>query len=160
MQNRAQTTPIWTGELGTLQTLQLMRSLVLQSLNSKRLVRFASKFWFKPDMLQSVETFLRSRFQYVDEKIETLVAPDYMLQGLENTGAIRGDCDDISTLHAAILTCLDIKVRFVAIRSRQDDPNYDHVFMEAFNGTEWILYDITIPPGTPIEWFSRVAINV
>jgi transglutaminase-like putative cysteine protease len=111
-------------------------------------------------VLQSVEAFLRRRFQYVDEKIETLVSPDYMLQGLEITGAIRGDCDDISTLHAAILTCMDIKVRFVAIRSRQDDPNYDHVFMEAFNGTDWVLYDITVPPGTPIEWFSRVAINV
>lgn len=137
-----------------------MRSLVLQSLNSKRLVKLASRFWFKPDVLQSVETFLRSRFQYVDEKIETLVAPDYMLQGLEINNALTGDCDDISVLHAALLTCMDIKVRFVAIRSNQDDPNYDHVFIEAWNGTDWLLYDITVPPGTRIEWFSRVAVNV
>lgn len=137
-----------------------MRSLVLQSLNSKRLVRLAQIFWSRANVLQGVESFLRSKFQYVDEKIETLVAPDYMLQGLEITGSLRGDCDDISVLHAAILTCMDIKVRFVAIRSKQEDPNYDHVFIEAFNGKDWILYDITVPPGTPIEWFSRVSVDV
>jgi hypothetical protein len=110
--------------------------------------------------MQYVEKFLRSRFQYVDEKIETLLVPDYMLQGMEITGALRGDCDDISVFHAAILTAMDVKVRLVAIRSVQSNPNYDHVFIEAFNGSEWILYDITVPAGTPIEWFARVAINV
>jgi transglutaminase-like putative cysteine protease len=140
--------------------MQLMRSLVLESLNSKRLVSLASRFFAKPDVLKSVESFLRNKFQYVDEKIETLVTPDYMLQGLEINGALRGDCDDISMLHAAILTALDIKVRFVAIRSVQNNPNYDHVYMEAFNGSDWVLFDITVPPGTPIEWFARIAVNV
>jgi transglutaminase superfamily protein len=140
--------------------MQLMRNLVLQSLNSKKLVSLASRFWLKPNPLQSVESFLRSKFIYVDEKIETLVAPEYMLQGLEMTGTLRGDCDDISTLHAALLTCMDIKTRFVAIRSTQTDPNYDHVFIEAFDGIKWIPYDITVPAGTTIEWFSRVDANV
>lgn len=137
-----------------------MRSLVLESLNSKRLVKLSARFWLQPDVLHRIEIFLRSKFHYVDEKIETLLTPDYMLQGLEITGVLRGDCDDISILHAALLTCMEIKTRFVAIRSVQDNPNYDHVFIEAWNGKDWILYDITVPPGTPIEWFSRVAINV
>lgn len=141
-----------------------MRSLVLQSLNSRKLVSFVSGFWLKADStkdrLRYVEAFLRSRFQYVDEQIETLLVPDYMLQGMEITGAIRGDCDDISTLHAAILTAMYIKVRLVAIRSEQSNPNYDHVFIEAFNDSDWELFDITVPKGTPIQWFSRVAINI
>lgn len=144
--------------------MQLMRSLVLQSLNSKKWVSFVSRFWLKADStierLRYVESFIRDKFQYVDEKFETLLTPDYMLQGLEITGALRGDCDDISVFHAAVLTIMDIKVRFVAIRSVQSNPNYDHVFIEAFNGSDWILYDITVPQGTPIDWFSRVAVNV
>ena len=160
MQNRTVRIPIWSGELGTLQTMQMMRSLALESLNSRRLVNLASKFFAKPDVLNSVEKFLRSKFQYVDEKVETLVTPDYMLQGLEINGQLRGDCDDISTLHAAILTALEIKTRFVAIRSVHDNPNYDHVFIEAYNGSDWIIYDMTVKPGTILEWYSRIVVNV
>lgn len=137
-----------------------MRNLVLESLNSKRLCNLASRLWITGTPIKSTDDFLRSKFIYTEEKIETLVAPEYSIQGLEQNGVIRGDCDDISILHAALLTCMDIKVRFVAIRSTKEDANYDHVFIEAFDGVEWILHDITVPRGTPIEYYSRIAVNV
>lgn len=111
-------------------------------------------------LLASADEFLRSRFVYADESIETLQHPEYMLNGLEMSGRLVGDCDDISTLHSALLTCMGFKTRFVAIRSTFADPNYDHVYIEANNDGAWIPYDITLPLGAKIEWFARLTIAV
>jgi transglutaminase-like putative cysteine protease len=111
-------------------------------------------------LLTNVDEFLRSKFVYSDEKIETLQYPDYMLSGLEMSGRLVGDCDDISTLHAALLAALGFQVRFVAIRSLREDVNFDHVYLEVKLNDEWIMYDITLPLGTKIEYFGRIAIQV
>jgi len=114
----------------------------------------------KKKMLTFVDDFLRSKFIYVDEKIETLQTPDYMLSGLDMSGLLAGDCDDISTLHAALLTALGFQVRFIAIRSFREVSDFDHVYLEANNNGEWIMYDITLPLGTQVEYFGRIAIQV
>lgn len=113
-----------------------------------------------------VDDFIRSKFVYMHETIETLLTPDYMISGLEVTNHLVGDCDDISTLHAAILTCMDVKVRFVAIRSTYEDQNFDHVYIEAYdgkngkNGKDWQLFDATVQRGTVIESFARINMNI
>ena len=111
-------------------------------------------------LLASADEYLRTRFIYEGEAIETLQHPEYMLNGLEMSGRLVGDCDDISTLHAALLTVLDFKVRFVAIRSTYNDPNFDHVYLEVNNGGTWIPYDITLPLGAKIEWFARLTVGI
>lgn len=111
-------------------------------------------------LIQIVDEYLRTRFVYMPELIETLVTPEYMLRGLERYNRLRGDCDDITTLHAALLTCLDKKVRFIAIRSTFNDPNFDHVFLEVHNNGDWIPFDITLPLGSEIEYFARLAMAV
>lgn len=158
--------PVWTGHLGTMQTLQLMRKIVFNSITSKKLCAIARTLWLNAkltnkDALTVADEFLRSRFEYLDESIETIQAPEYMISGLEVTGKLRGDCDDITTLHAALLTCMDIPVRFVVIRSKFEDPNFDHVYLEAqqSNG-DWVSYDITLPLGTEIHYFGRATMQV
>jgi hypothetical protein len=152
------------GELGTIQTMQMMRRLVLESLSSQRVCKIAAMLWSsgikKSSMLETVDQYIRAKFVYSDEEIETLLTPDYMLQGLQATGRLVGDCDDIAILHSAILTCLDFKTRFVAIRSTLNDPNYDHVYIEADDHGTWKPYDATVPVGTNYEVFGQVIINV
>lgn len=94
------------------------------------------------------------------EEIETLVAPEFMLMNLDNNGKITGDCDDITTLQGAIYKCLGIPIRFTAIRTKRGDPNYDHVFAEIKNSNAWIPYDLTLPLGFTIEYYSRVTMEV
>lgn len=142
-----------------------MRQLVLESLRSPKLARVATALYMKSptnkrQLLSDVDTFLRDRFVYQTELIETLLYPDYMLNGLEMSGRLVGDCDDISTLHAALLTALGFPVRFVAIRSVREDSNYDHVYIEANNNGDWVMYDVTLPLGTVIDYYGRVAIPV
>ena len=165
MQNKVETVAIWSGHLGTSQTLQLMRKMVLESTKSPKIVNIATRLWMtakqtRKNPAQLVDDFLRKSFVYTDENIETLQAPDYMLNGLEMSGVLRGDCDDITTLHASLLNAMGIPVRFVAIRSTFEDPNFDHVYLEAQDVDEWTAYDVTIPLGTNIHWFGRQTMQV
>lgn len=114
----------------------------------------------KRQLLINTDRFLRDRFIYESEAIETLQHPEYMLTGFENSGRFVGDCDDITTLHAALLVALGFKVRFVAIRSMKDDPNFDHVYIEVNLNGDWIMYDVTILLGTTIEFFGRLTVQV
>lgn len=154
--------PIWTGHLGTNQTLNLMRKLVLDSLTIPIVCNTAATIFMKmANPLTQTDKFLRDRFVYTDETIETLQAPDYMLNGLKMSGVLRGDCDDITTLHASLLTCMGIKVRFVAIRSTFEDPNFDHVFLEAQSPEgDWIPFDVTLPLGYEMKYFGRLTVQV
>ena len=111
-------------------------------------------------LIENVDTFLRSKFVYESELIETIQSPDYMLSGLEMSGRLIGDCDDISTLHAALLSALGFKVRFVAIRSIREQTDFDHVYIEVNLNDDWFMYDITLPLGTKIDYFGRLTIQV
>jgi transglutaminase-like putative cysteine protease len=142
-----------------------MRTLVLENLKSPKLAKLATALYVKSptdkkQILSNVDKFLRSKFVYEPEAIETLMYPDYMLSGLEMSGRLVGDCDDISTLHAALLVALGFQVRFVAIRSLRESIDFDHVYLEVNNNGEWIMYDITLPLGTQIDYFGRIAVQV
>lgn len=138
-----------------------MRNLAIEAQSSQSLCNVVMSLPFSdPNIVVIVDQFLRSKFTYVKEYIETLVAPEYMLLSLENIGKIAGDCDDITTLQGAIYKCLGIPVRFVAIRSNASDPNYDHVFAEVRVNNQWIAYDVTLPIGFKIEYVQRVAMEV
>lgn len=140
----------------------MMRLLVLESLKSPRLDRLVNTLFMQTSLqtIEIVDSFLRAKFIYASEIVETLQYPDYMLQGLEASGHLVGDCDDISTLHAALLTAMGFKVRFVAIKSLRDISDYDHVYIEVQHNNKWIMYDVTLPLGTNVEYFGRLTIQV
>lgn len=147
--------------MGTVQTLGMMRLLAVEAQNSQKLCNLIMSLPFYSETIAAqVDQFLRDHFTYIPEQIETLVAPEYMLMNLENNGQISGDCDDISTLQAAIYKCLGVPVRFVAIRSEVRNPNYDHVFVEVRVNGDWIPYDVTLPLGFRLDYVQRVAVEV
>lgn len=141
----------------------MMRSLALEAQNSQRLCDFVMSLpmsSYGENIAAKMDEYLRDHFIYLPENVETLVAPDYMLMGLAKNGILTGDCDDISTLQGAIYKCLSIPVRFVAIRSNPDNPNYDHVFSEVKVNDSWIPYDVTLPLGFQIDYVQRVTMEV
>lgn len=138
-----------------------MRQLAIDAQTSQRLCNLICSLPFTyENIAELVDAYLRKHFTYLPEEIETLVAPEYMLLNLENNGKVSGDCDDISTLQAAIYKALNIPVKFTAIRSERDNPNYDHVFVEVQVKGMWVPYDVTTPLGTSLQYVQRVSMEV
>ncbi len=148
-----------------------MRSLVLESLQFPKLVNLATSLWSRSrskteqNLIATVDTYLRSCYIWKADEVngvpmEAIQTPEWMINGKEQTGYYIGDCDDISTLEAAILTAMGIQCRFVVIRSKPDTMGYDHVFVEALAGSRWLVSDITVPKDTKHQFYQRLEIRI
>jgi len=140
------TTYVPDGEKGTKETLRLMARLVRRAINIPAFQTFA--FNIPANTLQDIDRFLASHYTYVDEEIETLYAPEYNMMYLLEKGTLIGDCDDISMFYAAVFKALGYRVRFVAMKTRPNDPEFRHVVVEILNGNHWQRCDATVEPNT------------
>lgn len=107
--------------------------------------------------LDCIDRWLRARFRYRGEIEEVLRTPDFMLRTMEEKGYFDGDCDDISTLAAAILWQLAFDPKFVAIRYSHNTTEFQHVFVQLPNG---FIIDPTVEPGTPYNILERMELDV
>ena len=79
-----------------------------------------------------IDSFLRSVWVIEDDPVlaEYVRAPTLQMAIYKQTGRFRGDCDDASTLAAALLGALEWPAQFIAIRM-SDSPEFSHVFVRA-----------------------------
>lgn len=98
---------------------------------------------------RSVEEYLRALVVLVDEPEELIQTPVFMLQTIARDRITYGDCDDVATLGAALVTALGIQCRFVALRPR-GSPVYVHVFVECNCNGRIVRIDPTITRGRVI----------
>jgi hypothetical protein len=105
------------------------------------------------------DSWVRNHFQYRGEVEEVVRTPQRMFDDLERLGYFEGDCDDISTLNAAVLFTMGFPVRFVAIRY-DGSPEFLHVFVEFLYRGQWQRMDPTVPPGTIHQEDERMEIYV
>lgn len=63
------------------------------------------------------------------------------------TVGLEGDCDDVSGFVAAITKALDYPTRLTAIRYTWDNPDFEHVFAEAYDNGQWHVLDPTVDAG-------------
>lgn len=154
-----------SGEAGTYATVRLMRRFV-QKFKKSLTVREAAlslvdghpqKDWFAE--VNSIFTWVRDHIRYVRDihGVETLQTPVVTLE----LGA--GDCDDKSTLMAALLESVGYPTRFIAAGYRQRG-NYSHVYVEAKVGNRWVPLDATLleqPMGSlpPAPEVARMVIH-
>jgi transglutaminase-like putative cysteine protease len=101
--------------------------------------------------IEDMARVLRPLFVYREEYEEVVRTPEFMLNDLVTLGRIEGDCDDISTLLAAIAVMVGYRVRFVAIRYTPTVAHFEHVFVEMDNGDKWYAVDLTIQSGRTIN---------
>lgn len=134
------TMSIALGPQGTQETLRIMAALVRAAADDNVFREFASQYRTPAE----VDLMLRIVYTYIEEPIETLYAPQYNLSHLYQFGSIIGDCDDISMFYAAVFTVIGIRTRFVAMRTRRNDPEFYHVVVEDLDSQR--RYDATVPP--------------
>lgn len=141
------------GEAGTRATLKVMASLVrryrkniaVRSL-ALDIVRPVSGHKNFRAMAAALCNWVRNNVQYVRDvnDVETLQTP------LKTLDLMQGDCDDQSTLLAALLEAVGFHTRFTAIKTSTFGP-FIHVLAEAQLGRNtWMPLETTEPwePGT------------
>lgn len=94
--------------------------------------------------MQAIFAFVRDRIRYVRDVagVETVATPVKTLE------LGQGDCDDKTTLLAALLGTIGCETRFVALGFAPG--HYSHVILEAQCNGEWVPLDPTEPVG--IGW--------
>lgn len=146
------------GEPGTSATLQLMRRVVNQykrdpAVRETALSLIAGlrpKDW--RGEIKALFEFVRDHIRYTRDirGLETLQIPTVTL---DNSA---GDCDDKSTLLAALLESIGHPTRFVAVGYSKPGA-YSHVYVETKLGASWLPLDATVQ--RPLGWCPRPSVS-
>jgi transglutaminase-like putative cysteine protease len=154
------TVPVPEGDAGIAATVKQMESLVYSAKGVKSwTVRQAAI-----EAVRGVERGqdeINSVFHWVHDNIEFRGEYSETLQSPEATIALRaGDCDDQSTLMAALLASLGFETRFRTVAMHEDPSNeYSHVYAEVRDKRtgHWISLDTTVSGSYPGWQPERVA---
>jgi hypothetical protein len=97
----------------------------------------------------AVESFLRRSWvvRPDPQDAEYIEAPLYQLAQFEERGYFMGDCDDASTMAAALLYAMGWPCAFIAYRM-PGAVEFSHVNVRCPSGA-WFAMDIDIDPVTP-----------
>jgi transglutaminase-like putative cysteine protease len=145
------TVPVPEGDAGIRATVQQMEKLLYGSKGVKSwTVRQAAI-----EAVRGVERGqpeIDSVFEWVRDNIEFRGEYGELLQSPEATiNLAAGDCDDQSTLIAALLSSLGFETRFRTIAMREDPSEYSHVYAEVRDKQTggWIPLDTTVHGSYP-----------
>lgn len=140
------------GKAGTVETLRRMRDLARaavrdpsQRIREKALAIVAflpSRQWAAE--VRALHEFVRDRIRYVRDPVglELVATPEKVLE------YGQGDCDDKSTLLAAMLESLGHPSRFVAVGF--NGGPFSHVYVETKIGARWVPLETIVP--MPMGW--------
>ena len=139
------------GEAGTEATIAAMREMVNRCKVDPMLRQAATSIAFlQPEKdyraeAEAIFNEVRDGIRYMRDVngVETLAEPHITLT------TRLGDCDDQSTLLAALLESIGIPTRFVV--AGYSGPHYEHVYLQAWLDEDgWIDMDATEP--NPMGW--------
>lgn len=102
--------------------------------------------------VRAIYEYVRDNIRYTRDVsgVETLQTPPVTMD-LE-----AGDCDDKSTLLAALLESVGHPTRLVATGYRTPQ-SYSHVYVESLIGTKWVPLDATVD--RPFGWEPRAPVS-
>lgn len=138
------------GTTGIYQTLAAMRQMVNHCKTDPQIRQAAtSTVFLTPEKdeiaeVRAVFEFVRDRIRYVKDiyGVETLSTPDKTLEGM------IGDCDDQTTLLAAMLEAIGYPTRFVI--AGYSGRDFEHVYLQVWIQGHWISLDPT--EHHPLGW--------
>lgn len=131
------------GRAGVAATLKLMSGMVKEGkktlavrATAQRLTQFCAQKDFACEV-RALHAWVRDHIRYLQDvtDVETVQTPAKTIE----SGA--GDCDDKSTLLAALLESIGHPTRFMAIGFEPDV--FCHVYVETLIGTRWIPLETT-----------------
>lgn len=83
------------------------------------------------------------------DQVELLKSPEYMLRTIAQEGQVRGDCDDVAVLGAALGRAVGLPARFTLL-AFNSTGTFRHVFTELWTPCQgWVELDTTRPAQFP-----------
>jgi Transglutaminase-like superfamily len=149
----AQLRGIPNGYAGTAQTLRIMRQFARDAIRDpSQLVRLTTLSVIEGvepraygHEVRAVQRWVRDVIHYVQDPVDV-----ELVQTCEKTLELRrGDCDDKSTLLAAMLESIGHPCKFVAVGINGGD--FSHVMVQTKVGDAWVWLE-TILPGVEAGW--------
>ena len=141
------------GDLGTLQTLQVMRGAVNRGVRHPLTMRLASLIvsgvlHSRPAQAAAIRGWLdiNVAFQPDPYGIEAIREVPEMLDDISALGVAQVDCDDAAILGAALGKAVGLKPRFTVLGFAGRGAPFRHVFAELDTGEGWQELDVTRPP--------------
>lgn len=133
------------GKAGVIETLRIMGQFAKEgkkSLFVRQAAMRATQSCNQKDYFceaRRCQEFVRDNIRYVQDidGVETVATPDKTLESL------AGDCDDKSTLLAAMLMSIGHPARYVAIGFQPGV--FEHVYVETLVNNRWIPLESTEP---------------
>lgn len=141
-------TPLLSGDVGTEQTIEIIRELVNDALKDPRIVRTARDMvrgvaeYDEMGELAAVFNGVRARVAYRKDPVgnETLSPAADILE----SGA--GDCDDLNgVLLPSLLGALGYPTRLVTIAASPYSEDFSHIYCKALVQGQWIPLDAARP---------------
>lgn len=135
-----------SGDAGVADTLKIMRKLARDGRKDPLIIEQAGRLvrdlpqYDKAGEVKALHAFVRDSIRYTSDPVslELVRTPRAILQ----MGV--GDCDDKSTLLAALLLAIGLPARFVAV-ALSPSRSFSHVLVETRRGKGWIPLE-TIKP--------------
>jgi hypothetical protein len=86
------------------------------------------------DESRAIGEFVKKHIRYVKDPVgtESLQAPDMMIRMMQDVGYSMGDCDDMALLTAALLMSVGIRPRFRAVRYKEGEGNFNHIYVVVY----------------------------
>lgn len=137
------------GDAGVDRTVQRMMDLAKSASMDPRFIGFAQSISLgggrkdSLDVLDSVLKFVRGHWTFRRDPVhmELVKTPDRLLTEFKTRGIMVGDCDDASVLVASLATALGYPARFVVLQRNSRGKFFDHIYVQALVGKDWIGLD-------------------
>jgi hypothetical protein len=101
-------------------------------------------------LISEIHDYVQNHLKYTREAVETLSSIPYIFEQIGQRGFFVEDCDGAVVLWAALAKAVGIKTRFVLV-SQRADRQANHIYLQAFDGQNWIGAD-PIVKTKPLGW--------
>lgn len=145
------------GWAGTDETVRIINRLAREAVLDPVVVRTARRIVLhvperdKDGEIRAITEWVKRHVRYVNEKVETVVAPREMLDEIERYGKTSEDCDGHVLLWVALLLAIGHRVSTKVISQRRD-RKASHIYGYVFSPTRgWIAADLIVKH-RPLGW--------
>jgi hypothetical protein len=127
---------------GNLETIEVMKKMAREYSRHDLVKRLATNILHYKninshhylDEARAIGEFVKKHIRYVKDPVgtESLQAPDMMIRMMKDVGYAMGDCDDMALLTAALLMSVGIRPRFRAVRYKEGQGNFNHIYVVVY----------------------------